>query len=79
MFTMAKECFYLPLTEKLIDTSSKKSYSGYIQMGCENLDSTNLELIDEKEAFRFGQSVLNNKDQLSELFSRDKNFKLLDE
>ena len=77
MFTMAKEFFHLPLAEKLAYAGDTKSYNGYIRIGRENLDSTNSQLIDEKETFKFGQSDLINNEKLPEIFSRVDNFKLL--
>jgi len=79
MFNLAKEFFHLPLNEKLAYSINTTSYQGYLRIGHENLDSTNSQLIDEKEAFKLGQSELKKKNQLPEIFSRDENFKLIEE
>lgn len=79
MFNLSKEFFHLPLNEKLAYSINTTSYQGYLRIGHENLDSTNSQLIDEKEAFKLGQSELKKKDQLPEIFSRDENFKLIEE
>src|SRR5689334_22265909 len=79
MFTMAKEFFHLPLSEKLVYAPNKTSYNGYVQVGRENLDSTNTELIDEKETFKFDEKDLNDKTNLPEIFSRDKNSQMVSE
>jgi hypothetical protein len=77
VFNLAKEFFHLPISEKLAYSLDKTSYQGYLRIGRENLDSTNTELIDEKEVFKFGQSDLNKKDNLPGIFFRDENFKLI--
>ncbi|CAF1423790.1 unnamed protein product, partial [Rotaria sordida] len=79
MFSMAKEFFYLPLYEKLLYVSNPTSYDGYIRIGRENLDSTNLKLIDEKEAFKMRESALNRKDKLPNIFSHEENFKIIEQ
>jgi len=77
MFDLSKEFFHRPLSEKLAYSLNTTSYQGYLKIGHENLDSTNCQLIDEKEAFKFRQSDLNTKANLPDIFSRDENFQLI--
>ncbi|CAF1493681.1 unnamed protein product [Adineta ricciae] len=77
VFDLAKEFFHRPLDEKLRHALSPTSYHGYLRIGRENLDSTNSKLIDEKEAFKFGQSDLNNIDQFPDFFHHGENFQLI--
>lgn len=78
MFTLAKEFFHLPLEEKLPYSINTTSYQGYSNIGIENLDSTNSQLIDEKESFKMRELELNNK-ELPKLFSQNENFQMLEQ
>lgn len=77
MFALAKEFFHLPLDEKVMHSLTTTSYQGYLRAGHENLDSTDAQLIDQKEAFKFRRLSLLTKDILPTVFSREDNYKFI--
>ena len=74
MFTLAKDFFHLPLDEKLSDSVNNTYYHGYLRIGSENLDSTNSQMIDQKEAFKMGQSDLIKKENFTKTFLVSRKF-----
>lgn len=74
IFHLSKEFFQLPLDTKekyLID----KANHGYVRRGQENLDSSDKNSIDEKEAFNISKFVQPN--HLPECFTRSDHFQLI--
>jgi len=74
MFKLAKEFFRLPLDIKEQCLITEENH-GYVRRGQENLDSSNIKLIDEKEAFNIGKLV--KPDQLPSCFTQSDNLEFI--
>lgn len=74
MFQLAKEYFNQSIDEKEKNVINKDNF-GYLRRGQENLDSTQIKQIDEKEAFNLKKYL--QKDQLPSLFQQQNNFQLI--
>lgn len=74
MFQLAKQFFQLPLNVKEQHLITQDNH-GYVRRGQENLDSTNIKLIDEKEAFNIGKYM--QADQLPACFAQPDNYQLI--
>lgn len=75
MFQLAKQYFQLSIEEKEKNLINKQNNFGYLRRGHENLDSTLIKQMDEKEAFNLKKYL--NKDQLPTLFQEENHFQLI--